>query len=330
MAALRMNCALLAAALALLAGGSDAFSGPKAFTTVGRSGVADSTKLFMSDEKPISITATGGGGKKEIGYDETTGRFYETGVEAECIPDEEYCAVDKSTGELVRLTVKEKERIFLDSLQAYYISGRQLLDDNEFDLLKEDLEWSGSPVVALNRKETRYLAAVQAYNKGESIMSDSEFDALKRELKEEESAIAVSTEPKCYIDSGICTVTLQEDKFRSNLLYLPVGAILTIVWLAFGFEIIEPLIRLNPIILLGLGAYPIYKFSIDLTENFIFPNNKIVYGPCPSCEAPNRVYFGNILGVEGFGEVADVKCSNCKVEFQVQKSSLRASTVPKE
>jgi len=283
----------------------------------------------MADERPVSITATGGGGKKEIGYDEKSGRFYETGIETECIPDEEYCAVDKSTGQLVRLTVKEKERIFLDALQAYYVSGRQLLDDGEFDLLKEDLEWNGSPVVTLNRKETRYLAAVQAYLKGTPIMSDSEFDTLKKELKEEQSAIAVSTEPKCYIDTGICTVTLQEDNFRTNLLYLPVGAILTIVWLGIGFEVIEPLIPLNPLVLLLLGAYPIYKYAIELTEKFIFPNNKIAYGPCPSCEAENRIYFGDILGVEGFGDVAEVKCTNCKTEFQVQRNTLRASTVPK-
>lgn len=25
----------------------------------------------------------------------------------------------------------------------------------------------------------------------------------------------------------------------------------------------------------------------------------IAYGPCPSCNAPNRVFFGDILGVEG-------------------------------
>lgn len=324
-----MNCALLAAALALLAGRSDAFTGPKAFTAVRRSVEAPSTALFMADEKPVSITATGGGGKKEIGYDEKSGRFYETGIETDCIPDEEYCAVDKSTGQLVRLTVKEKERIFLDALQAYYVSGRQLLDDGEFDLLKEDLEWNGSPVVTLNRKETRYLAAVQAYLKGTPIMSDSEFDTLKKELKEDQSAIAVSTEPKCYIDTGICTVTLQEDNFRTNLLYLPAGAILTIVWLGIGFEVIEPLIPLNPLVLLLLGAYPIYKYAVEITEKFIFPNNKIAYGPCPSCEAENRIYFGNILGVEGFGDVAEVKCTNCKTEFQVQRNTLRASTVSK-
>ena len=104
------------------------------------------------------------------------------------------------------------------------------------------------------------------------------------------------------LDTGICTVTYQEDNFRNNLLYLPVGAILSLVWLGFGFEVIEPIIRLNPLILAALGAPLIYNGSISLTDQFIFPNNKIVYGPCPVCETETRVYFGDILGVEGFGD----------------------------
>lgn len=277
----------------------------------------------MSDDETITFNTKS---DKELSYDEKTGRFYETGDAGECIPDDEYCAVDKETGELIRLTVVEKERIFLDSLQSYYVSGRQLLNDEEFDLLKEDLAWNGSDVAVLNRKEARYLAAMQAFNKGEAIMSDKEFDTLKNDLKEEGSKFAVTTEPKCYIDTGVCKVTLTEDKFRNNLLYLPAGGILTILWLALGFEVIEPLIRLNPLVLLLLGAFPIYKGALTITDDFIFPNNKVAYGPCPSCEVPNRVYFGDILGIEGFGDVADVKCTNCKVQFQVQRNTLRAST----
>jgi len=268
--------------------------------------------------------------RKEIGYDAASGRFFETDIDPEdCIPEDEYCVVDKATGELVRLTLEEKERIFLDALQSYYVSGRQLLNDAEFDLLKEDLAWNGSAMVNMNRQETKYLAAMQAYLKGKPILSDAEFDSLKAELKEQGSQFASSKEPKCYIDTGICTVTYQPDNFRNNLLYLPVGAILSIFWLGFGFEVIEPIIRLNPLILAALGAPLIYNGSISLTSQFIFPNNKIVYGPCPACETETRVYFGDILGVEGYGDVAAVKCTKCKAEINVQRKTLRASTLPK-
>ena len=57
--------------------------------------------------------------KKEIVYDEKAGRFFETGYgEGDCIPSEEYCYLDKETGDNIRLTVEEKERIFLDALQV--------------------------------------------------------------------------------------------------------------------------------------------------------------------------------------------------------------------
>jgi len=203
------------------------------------------------------------------------------------------------------------------------------LDDAEFDLLKEDLQWNGSDMVVMNRKEAKYLSAMQAYLKGSPVISDEEYNSLKKDLKEEGSKFAVSTEPKCYIDTGICTVTMQEDKFRSNLLYLPVGTILSILWLALGFEVIEPLIRVNPLILLALGAVPIKEGTYKITNDYIFQNFKIVYGPCPSCEAEQRVYFGDILFTEGHGDVANVKCTTCKVNYQVQRNSRRASTIPK-
>jgi hypothetical protein len=209
------------------------------------------------------------------------------------------------------------------------VSGRQLLPDDDFDLLKEDLQWNGSPLVVLNRSEAKYLAGMEAYLKGKPIMSDGEFDALKLELKETGSKFAVDTEPKCYIDTGVCKVTLQEDKFRSNLLYLPAGAVIAVAWLGLGFEVIEPIIRINPVVLALLGSPLVYNGARKITEEFIFENKFLAYGPCPACEAEQRVYFGNILGVEGFSDVADIKCSNCKEKFTVQRNTLRASTLPK-
>jgi hypothetical protein len=205
-----------------------------------------------------------------------------------------------------------------------------MLSDQEFDLLKEDLTWNGSAMVIMNRKEAAYLNAMQEYLKGNPTMPDADFDALKKELMEDGSKFAVQTEPKCYIDTGICKVTMQQDKFRSNLLYLPAGALLTIVWLGIGFEVIEPFVRLNPILLTLLGSPFIYVGGKFITEELVFENKLIAYGPCPNCSAENRVYFGNILGVEGFSDLAQSKCPNCKTVFSVQRNTLRASTLPKE
>jgi hypothetical protein len=57
--------------------------------------------------------------RKELKFDDKTGRFFETNLkEEECIPDEEFCTIDEDSGGRIRLTVAEKERIFLDSLQV--------------------------------------------------------------------------------------------------------------------------------------------------------------------------------------------------------------------
>ena len=356
---------MLVYSLALVISSSHAFApGVKPFAVMTKAGQVHSAR-FMSDGGNEKVTITSG--KKEIAYDDKTGRFFETNLdEEECVPNDEYCAVDGSTGKLIRLTVQEKERIFLDALQvracylryyqrnthltmsfinqaltiipscfwsyysqSYYATGRQMLKDEEFDILKEDLQWNGSDMVVMNRKEAMYLAAVQAYLMGTPTISDSEFDALKLELKETGSKFAVSTSPKCYIDTGICTVTLQEDKFRSNLLYLPAVIALTSIWLGIGFEIFAFVFRLNPLIFLLIGTPLIYYGSKFITEDLLFPGKCIVYGPCPSCESENRVYFGKILMVDGFTDVAKVKCTNCRTEFNVQRKSLRASTVSK-
>jgi len=313
----------LAAALLTTA---DAFSPPSRHVAA--------TFIAPSSGMPTTNSELAAGRRKEVGYDKDKGGFYETGAvteerEFECNPVEEYCAIDKDTGSAIRLTMAEKERIFLDSLQSYYISGRQLLKDDEFDLLKEDLSWNGSKLVQMNRNEAKYLSAMEAFNKGETIMSDEEFDTLKATLKEEKSQFAVSKEPKCYIDTGICTATWQVDQFRSNLLYLPVGLTLSVLWVGLSFEIIEPFIRINPLLLFALGAFPITLITKGATEDYIFVRNKIAYGPCPSCSAEGRVYFGDVFSVPGFGDIASTKCVTCKAKYDVQRGSLRASTLPK-
>ena len=80
------------------------------------------TRLNMADGpadgKKISS------GRKEIGFDASSGRFFETGRSAEeCVPDDEYCVLDENSGKLVRLTIAEKERIFMDALQVRQYQG---------------------------------------------------------------------------------------------------------------------------------------------------------------------------------------------------------------
>ena len=103
-------------ALTLLAGGANAFA-PSAKPSLAVSKVG--SRLHMAGLDGPADGRKIASGKKEILFDAESGRFYETGRSAEeCVPDDEYCVVDQDSGKLVRLTLKEKERIFLDSLQV--------------------------------------------------------------------------------------------------------------------------------------------------------------------------------------------------------------------
>ena len=119
------NTPRFAAAIACLAVGSNAFApsitGKAAVVNSFRTSPAKVGPLFAEEDDAAKDGKTITSARKEIGYDASSGRFFETDIDKEdCIPDDEYCVVDKESGELVRLTLEEKERIFLDALQVRY------------------------------------------------------------------------------------------------------------------------------------------------------------------------------------------------------------------
>lgn len=117
------------ASLLLLSPSADAFTVKKAASIT--PAFSRSVRLAAKDEKGESFFMEESEGSedkskfitsvfnKELAFDEKSGRFFETGFgEGDCIPDEEFCMVDNESGNPVRLTVEEKERIFLDALQV--------------------------------------------------------------------------------------------------------------------------------------------------------------------------------------------------------------------
>lgn len=119
MALITLKPALLTAVAALLSGNAQAWTTPMRSASVVRSHQTFSkTVLSMAEEDDldkVQLTSA----RKELMFDDKSGRFFETNLDAvECIPEEEYCRIDEETGEKIRLTVAEKERIFLDALQV--------------------------------------------------------------------------------------------------------------------------------------------------------------------------------------------------------------------
>ena len=113
-----MRTASIVAILAVLSTGTDAWTSSP-LGSVSRpavSGKFGGLRMAGDDNiDKVQLTSA----RKEVVFDDAKGRFFETSLEAEeCIPDEEYCSIDPDTGDRIRLTVAEKERIFLDALQV--------------------------------------------------------------------------------------------------------------------------------------------------------------------------------------------------------------------
>ena len=80
-----------------------------------------------------------------------------------------------------------KELMFFDALYSYYQTGSSLLNNEDYEELKENLTWEGSSVATMNRQECMFVNAVAASKRGEPILSDDEYKRLKEELKGQNS-----------------------------------------------------------------------------------------------------------------------------------------------
>lgn len=231
-----------------------------------------------------------------------------------------FCSIDPSTGKRLELSVRDKENLFLDAVQSFY-RGENLLSNDEFDSLKEELTWQGSDVVTLSRDEFRFLDAAKAYERGKPIMSDDEFDSLKRKLFEQGSVVAIQRGPRCSIERKVTFSDIIPDKKRTFALFVPAGILMSLFWLSFAFEL-TPLHRVDPVISLLLGSPVIWLAARSLTY-LVVPNAQIMVGDCPDCGRRTHVLFGNVLNQKGFSSEASVKCEKCKAQLKVERETSR-------
>lgn len=101
--------------------------------------------------------------------------------------------------------------------------------------------------------------------------------------------------------------------------------LLSLVYIGLVYEI--PFLDVNPILSLLVGAAPISWVAKQVTENVLLKDPYVASGPCPICGTENRIYFGDVLGVVGDKDEANVKCGNCKTSMTVKRSTLRVSTL---
>lgn len=83
---------------------------------------------------------------------------------------------------LEECTLAQMEEMYVDALWAYYRDGVQLLTDEQYDKLKQELNWQASGFPTLSRVEIDFVKASLAYWKGEPLVSDSEWKELKKKV----------------------------------------------------------------------------------------------------------------------------------------------------
>lgn len=80
-----------------------------------------------------------------------------------------------------------KELMFLDALYSYYQTGQSLLDNDDYETLKDNLTWEGSSVATMKANEALFVTAVASAQRGEPIMDDDAYATLKSSLKQQDS-----------------------------------------------------------------------------------------------------------------------------------------------
>lgn len=223
----------------------------------------------------------------------------------------------------------EKEFDFLNALQNFYLTGKPSMSNEEFDTLKDELQWAGSKVVIMTPDEQRFLEAVQAFSTGKPVMSDAEYDKLKDRLKIAGSMVAIAG-PRCSLRTQAVYSDSVPDLTRMFALNIPglaIGALLVYaVDQASGVDLFG-LFGTFPspfnTLAVGLLVLPVSAvFGLFLTSVLI-QDSIILKGPCPNCGAENVAFFGDILTIKGESQSLDVQCGSCSKKMNFSRSKRR-------
>lgn len=239
----------------------------------------------------------------------------------------EYCSLDPNGKRPVKeLTTADKEAMFLEAMAGYYFDGKSTLSNEEFDNLKQELQWEGSQIMMLTKEEMKLLEARQAYTKGKKppLMSDQEYDALKDRLKAAGSMVFKmrSDVPSCSLDRppvrGQKQGEADVDMYKMFALQFPavlaVTGLIAALDLATGGSIAQ--------LPTGVAAFfwggivvPFAYVTVNAISRFLFKDALVLRAPCPNCGEVNLTYFGDILTIEGSREQNTVKCSCCSSQL---------------
>ena len=240
--------------------------------------------------------------------------------------------------------------MYIDSLWNYYNGGAFTLSDEDYDRLREELNWQGSGFPTLRRYEVSFVSAAISYARGEPVVTDEEYEDLKRKVKaagkrDDVTALLLYTkgqellEPDQYarlkdemakldIDVAMrgatCTLSKTSDVLENDSgtvfkMYAALAAVPTAIGLVpylaaavFGLD-------LPPAFGLGFAA----TFGLAITAKIVdytsLQNAEILKGQCPCCENEIKQFFGG----ENPATSMDYKCPVCGTQSKLDRVEMK-------
>eukprot|EP00420_Gonyaulax_spinifera_P002739 CAMPEP_0197935030 /NCGR_PEP_ID=MMETSP1439-20131203/112685_1 /TAXON_ID=66791 /ORGANISM="Gonyaulax spinifera, Strain CCMP409" /LENGTH=663 /DNA_ID=CAMNT_0043557951 /DNA_START=93 /DNA_END=2084 /DNA_ORIENTATION=- len=95
---------------------------------------------------------------------------------------DEYEKLGLTAVNIEQCSVAQLEEMYVDALWAYYKDGVQLLSDDQYDKLREELQWQGSGFPTLTSDEVDFVKVSLAYWRGEPVATDAEWKELQRKV----------------------------------------------------------------------------------------------------------------------------------------------------
>ena len=244
------------------------------------------------------------------------------------------CSIDDPSS----CSLADLELMYVDALWNYYNGGKFTLSDEDYDRLREELNWQGSGFPTLRRYEIEFVQAAISYSRGDPIVDDEKYEELKRRVKaagkrtdvtalllfvkgkelldEAEFELLGNEMKKLGIDVGIrgatCTLSATSPALENDT-----GSVITMY---SALAAVPLAVGLAPSILLGLLGVHIpgglsvgfaVALCLILTAKLInytnLQNAEILVGSCPCCEMPIKQFFGGEKPATTF----EHKCSAC-------------------
>ena len=256
------------------------------------------------------------------------------------------CSIDDPSS----CSLADLEMMYVDALWNYYNGGDFTLTDEQYDRLREELNWQGSGFPTLRRYEVQFVEAAISYARGDPKVSDKEYEELKRKVKaagkrDDVTALLLYTkgqqllEPeqfnqlrdemsKLSIDVGLrgatCTLSntsadLIADSGTVTKMYAALAIVPSLIGIVpylgatvFGVDV-------PPAAGLGFAA----TIALGLTSMIVnytnLQNATILTGQCPCCEEPIKQFFGG----ENPATSVDYKCPVCGTESKLDRVELK-------